>query len=276
METIGWKQIDNNGISYFALQNCSDLQGIRHAFSTRLGGVSPAPFHSLNFGLSTGDRAESVRANQRIFLDSLHATENRLYTLHQVHSTEIHWLSETPETLPLILREGDGLITDRPGNLVGIKTADCCPILLADPQKRVVAAVHAGWKGAIGAIAAKAVRLMHERRGCRPSDIVALIGPTIGACCFQVGTEVRDAFLTAHDFAPSCFREDFDPSGNRINGRWKLDMEVFHRLLLQNCGLQAPHIYALSRCTRCQEDLFYSYRRDGKQTGRMLSVIGLE
>lgn len=274
MNTAGWKRKNHNGVNYFVFENCGDLQGISHAFSTRIGGISPIPFRSLNLGLSTEDHPENILANRRLFLEALKAPEGRLCIQRQVHSADIRWVGEPGEFLSGE-REGDGLITDRPGLLLGVLTADCCPVLLADPEKRVVAAVHAGWKGAIGAIAAKAVQDMSLRRGCRPSAMVALIGPTIGRCCFQVGPEVREAFLAEHDFAPGCFREDFDPAGNRIDDRWKLDMELFHRILLQRSGLKEGHIHSLSCCTRCRQDLFYSYRRDGNRTGRMLSVIGL-
>jgi YfiH family protein len=156
-----------------------------------------------------------------------------------------------------VLAEGDALMGNSPGILLGVKTADCIPLLLVDERLRAVAAVHAGWRGTAQQIGAKAIRFLSARYGTQPQDLHAAIGPAIGKCCFEVGPEVASLF------------------GQPANGKVKLDLTEALRRQLLDSGIPAGRIYASGLCTMCGGSEFESYRRDGAAAGRMLSVVGV-
>ncbi|HWQ55355.1 MAG TPA: peptidoglycan editing factor PgeF [Bryobacteraceae bacterium] len=176
-----------------------------------------------------------------------------LATLKQIHSTTCI----AAEGRSGLLGEGDALLENAPGRVVAVKTADCIPVLLADVRNRAVAAVHAGWRGTVGRIAAGAVRAMAERYGTRPEDLRAMIGPGIGSCCYEVGPEVAGQF----GYAP--------------NGRVHLDLPEANRRQLVEAGLEPEHIWVAGLCTMCRAEEFYSFRREREHAGRMHSFIGL-
>ncbi len=172
-------------------------------------------------------------------------------TLRQIHSDKVLFAEHSG-----CLGEGDALITNRPGILLSIRTADCLPILMADPVKRAIAAVHAGWRGTVQRIVPKTVRTMEEQFGSRPEDLVVVVGPGIGSCCFEVGPEVAAQF--------------------GLSGRAKIDLvETIRRQLGRNDGATSQFV-ATGLCTACHADLFHSYRRDREAAGRMISVIGIK
>jgi polyphenol oxidase len=161
------------------------------------------------------------------------------------------------------LGEGDALVTDRPGVLIGIRTADCVPILIADPERHAVAAVHAGWRGTLDQIASKAVDRLTAEYGSRPQDLHAAIGPAIGPCCYEVGPEVSERFRI---FLPDL------PVGSKTH----LDLVDLNRRQLVIGGLHPGKIYsAVSHCTKCGPPELHSYRRDGPKAGRMIAAIGV-
>ncbi len=187
------------------------------------------------------------------------AGAGRLLLLRQVHGATV---VEAPwEGTP----EADASVAAAPGFLLGIKTADCLPVLLVDPERRLVAAAHAGWRGTVKGVARRAVEAL-AARGSRPEDLVAALGPGIGSCCYEVGEEVRAAF---------------GPGGSAFcrpgpNGRPHLDVRAANVRQLVEAGLRAEAILHLADCTRCRADLYPSYRRDGRAAGRMISFIGFE
>jgi YfiH family protein len=155
-----------------------------------------------------------------------------------------------------VLGEGDALFENTPGVVVGVKTADCVPVLLVDERNRAVAAVHAGWRGSAQEIASKAVGAMKDRFGTRPEDLHAAIGPAISSCCFEVGPEVAAQF------------------GKNVPGKTKLDLIAINRGQLLAAGLAEDRIYSADLCTFCMDE-FHSFRRDREKAGRMLSVVGI-
>jgi YfiH family protein len=180
------------------------------------------------------------------------APNGKLATLRQVHSN----ICVTAGGRTGVLCEGDALLESTPGNLVGVKTADCLPILLADGEHRAVAAVHAGWRGTVRGIAREAVRRMGEEFGTRPGALHAAIGPGIGKCCYEVGAEV------AAQFGES--------------GPARIDLVEANRRQLLEAGVPAGQIYAAGLCTMCGVAEFHSYRRDKEHAGRMWSVVGVK
>jgi YfiH family protein len=185
-------------------------------------------------------------------------TDTRIATLRQTHSNTVLLADREG-----CLGEGDALITNRPGLALAIRTADCLPILIADRSKRAVAAIHAGWRGTVLEIAPKTVRVMQEQFGSQPEDLLVVVGPGIGSCCFEVGPEVAAQF------------SKFFPERKDLSERTKIDLvETIRRQLGINGGREGQY-FASSLCTVCHASLFHSYRRDREAAGRMISVIGI-
>ncbi len=182
----------------------------------------------------------------------------RLASAKQIHSARCLYAPA-----PGRLAEADALVTDRPGLLLGVRTADCLPLLVADPEHRAVAAIHAGWRGLVAGILAEALRRMAERFGSRPEALLVAVGPAIGPCCYEVGPEVA-----------AQFRELF-PERKDLSGRTRLDLAEAARRQLCALGVGEERLAVAGICTRCRAEEFYSWRRDGPRTGRMLSVIGI-
>jgi YfiH family protein len=177
-------------------------------------------------------------------------------TLKQIHSDRV-LLAEAAGNQG----EGDALISNRPGLTLAIRTADCLPILIADPKNHAIAAVHAGWRGAVADIAAKAALALTRQFGSRPEELLVAIGPGIGACCFEVGAEVAVRFVS------------FFPERPDLNGRTKIDLAETIRRQLRRNGVTLGQIVTADLCTCCQADTFHSYRRDREAAGRMVSSI---
>ena len=254
-------------IEYLKSGELSTLDFLTHAFCTRRGGVSRAPYDGLNVGDIVGDREEDLLRNLDLVKDAFAIPDGRLILMRQVHGDRIHLIDEDgplPEGLP----EYDGLITDRPGVALGIRTADCVPLFCVDRTRRVIGAAHAGRRGTALGIAARMVATLTERFSSRPEDILAVIGPAIGPCCYQVDTPVFDAFSAmpgADLFLRPCPEK----------GRWMLDLALANRLQIREAGVPPENIFSAGLCTACRQDLFFSHRAAGGRTGRQVSLIML-
>ena len=222
------------------------------------------------------------------FLAGLGAGQTALITLKQVHSDIIHVIAAPPDA-PLT---GDGLVTRAPNLLLGIQTADCLPVLLADPEHRAVGAFHAGWRGTLARIVEKGVGVMRREFTSDPAQMRAAIGPGIHACCYAVGDEVLDQFRSQFAYADELFadRWESDPvrekypllfltaraPGHFEHGRrLYLDLVAANRRQLLDAGLRADNISASELCTSCRTDLLFSHRAEKGNTGRLLAVIGI-
>jgi hypothetical protein len=229
---------------FVALPALSRIPGLLHGFGRR--GPGPRP----------ETRDETV-ARARAALDG----SGRLLLLRQVHGAVVAsapWSEGAPP-------EADAAVAPEPGQLLGIQTADCLPVLLVDPVGQRVAAAHAGWRGTASGVAREAVRAL-VALGSRPRDLVAALGPGIGPCCYEVGDELRAAF--GPDGA-GCFSPG-------ANGKPRLDVRAANVKQLVAVGLSSEAIHHLAECTRCRPDLYHSYRRDGTGAGRMISFVGFE
>lgn len=268
--------------------------GLIHAFSTREGGVSRPPYHALNLSLSVGDKPEAVRENRRRFFEALGVELSSVVRVRQVHGDGVLVVDENvvkQEGFPrVLLDEGfeyDATVTNRPGLALAIGTADCLPILLFDPRKGAIGAVHAGWRSTVKRIAEKTVKAMVKTYGTNPQDLLAAIGPGIGGCCYEVDDPVIkplakalpswEAFVSSKRIGrPAAIRGWWNR--NRVaqgKGRFHLDLSGVNSRILEEAGLPQEHIFPLSLCTSCRRDLFYSYRAERSRTGRMLSLIML-
>lgn len=228
-----------------------------HAFPTRAGGVSLAPFASLNTASNVGDEPAAVAQNLERLSASFGATANQLVTVHQVHGTTVLEATAAGQGL---LGEADAVFTRQPGLLVGVKTADCLPILIEDPKTGHVAAVHAGWRGVIGEIVLRAI----ERLGADPAGLHVALGPAIQACCFEVDGELPSKFAAA--FGDGVVRPQPGKAKVHLDLGWAVCRS------LARAGVPASHVDVLPHCTRC-DARFFSYRRDDGRTGRQLSLI---
>jgi YfiH family protein len=264
----------------------SKLPWLIHAFSTRPGGVSPLEDEKvLNLGFTDWDTRENVQENRRRFQTAAGASDLPLIALKQIHSDVIHLFEGSPND-PC---SGDASITNRPGLLLAIQTADCVPILLVDPQKRAIAAIHAGWRGTLVRIAAKTIGKMQMHFATNPRDLLAAIGPSIGPCCYEVGTEVATQFLSQFPDAPDYFDEfrtgdepnpiqwlNMMPPGHQPPPKGVLlDLRKANRSQLLIAGLRPQNIHTIDLCTACRPDLLFSYRKQGPASGRLMSVIAL-
>jgi len=243
------------------------LPGIRHAFFTREGGVSGGIYSSLNGGVGSADERTHVLENRRLMTAALGLPPERLATPYQVHGTEAVTVTEVwaPGEGP----KADAVVTSVPGIALGVSHADCGPVLLADAESGVIAAAHAGWRGALAGVAESAIAAM-ERLGARREHIVATLGPTISQPNYEVGPEVREAFVAA---SPGDVQL-FVPSARE--GRFLFDLPGAIVARLKAAGVRAS---ALGLCTYADEQRFFSYRRCTHRSepdyGRMLSVIVL-
>jgi YfiH family protein len=253
-------------IRYYQFSTFTSLPGVEHGIFARHGGVSPAPFSSLNMAVSTGDARENVRLNRERAFRALGRDPASVADLWQVHSAAVV-VADAPRGTREHLGKADALVTNRPEVTLFLRFADCVPILLYDPQRKVVGLVHAGWKGTLLKAPAQAVGVMAGRYGCRPADIWAGIGPSIGPCHYEVGPEVT-----------ALVRQAF-PEGDElllpVNGGWHLDLWAANARTLREAGVEAGHIEIGKICTACRPDEFYSHRAEGGKTGRFGALIGL-
>ncbi len=246
----------------------ASIEGVRHGFFTRRGGVSEGLYESLNCGPGSDDLAENVTENRARAMARLGATPESLCTLYQIHGNRVI-VAEAPWPMGSGAR-ADAMITNRPGLTLGILTADCVPVLLAAPRAGVIGAVHAGWKGALGGVVAAAIDAMC-RLGAEPGEISAALGPAIAQSSYEIGPEVRDAFI-GDDADNARF---FKPSGR--DGHYLFDLSGQVAAQLEAAGIGA--VDRLDRDTCVEEDLFFSYRRATRRGepdyGRCLSAITL-
>jgi YfiH family protein len=238
------------------------IPGLRHGFSERGGGVSLPPFASLNLGPRSGDAPAHVRENRRRFLAALGLAGLPVLAPRQVHSAQVSVQTAAPPLPADGVLPGDAVVTNARGVAVMVLAADCVPLLLCDPGFGVIAAVHAGWRGTAGAIASRTVATMEERFGCQPERVLAVLGPAIGRCCYEVGAEVLAAVAHVTPGPIEAF------SVRRADGKAMLDLAAANVAQLRAAGLRPEHIAVVGLCTACHPSRLFSHRRDGRSTGR--------
>jgi polyphenol oxidase len=272
--------VSDDGVEWLSVPDWSRLGWLWHGFSTRRGGLSRAylPENSeglageLNLGFTADDDADRVRENRRRLVAAVTGSrETELVTVRQVHSdvsvVARSAASERPAT-------ADGIMTDREDLLLGILTADCIPVLVADPVRRVVAAFHAGWRGTVQRVVESGIAKMRAEFGSEPGELMAAIGPGIGACCYAVGDEVRREFESHFDYGAELFSGGDAGSAGRLE-TVRLDLTEANRRQLISAGLPEGAIVTVGGCTSCQPERFYSHRASGGRAGRLMAVIGI-
>jgi polyphenol oxidase len=247
----------------------SAFPGLVHAVSTRLGGVSSGPYTSLNLSTSTGDSREHVDANYRLLAEALDLPRERFTTTWQVHGT--HVVRATAGNVGGMIDKADGIITDMPGLPLTQRYADCTPLLVYDPRRHAAGLAHAGWRGTVDGMATALVQAMTASFGSDPRDLVAVIGPAIGPCCYEVGQEVVDAVERAFPVADALLSRP--ANGAAASAGPQLDLWAANRWQLERAGVGRVEVAGI--CTRCQRETFFSHRGDGPVTGRFGAVVML-
>jgi YfiH family protein len=236
------------------------LQGFIHGFSTREmeGGMSSGPFHNFNLGNFQQDEKTHIEHNRILFFRQLHINSSCVAYPRQIHSAHVR-LIVRPGTYP----DCDALITRQKKVYLSIQTADCFPLFLIEPKAGIVALVHAGWRGVLNHIVEHTVGMMTEHMDADPAKILAAIGPGLQTECFEVKSDV-------YRFVP----EDFHHPHPTNNKRY-IDLAGFINKKLIALGLQTGNIEVSDLCTKCRPDLFFSFRRDGIKSGRMMGILGI-
>ena len=263
---------ERGGVAWLEFPAFAALGGFLHAVSTRKGGVSGKPFDGLNFSHRVGDRSDRVTENRGLFCRAVGVKADHLVTVNQTHSDIVVCVAAGDEgkgARDNPVADGDALVTNIPGLPLFIQTADCMPVLLADPIKKVVGVAHAGWKGTFMGIAAKTVEKMVEHYGCRAEDIHAAFGPAIGPCCYEVEASMRDELKKSYAWAEEAFRNGF-------HGKWHLDMEEVNARQVMEKGVKPENLIRPGICTIENLDLFYSHRAEAGKTGRFATLVMLK
>jgi YfiH family protein len=293
-----WKLRRAGGLQILAAPALARISWLVHGFSTRPGGTSELAAGDaktervLNLGFTEWDSREHVLENRTKFFHAIGADKMRAVTLRQIHSDVAHRV-DSPAVQPAEALQGDALFTREPGFLLVVQTADCVPILLADTKRRAVAAIHAGWRGTLRRIAAKTLGRMQMEFGTRPEDVIAALGPGIGRCCYEVGSDVARDFHAQFPNAREWFDGLFDALASGENDpnwlpwltmkppghqppplRAHLDLIAANRAILIEAGVPSQRISSSGFCTACRKDLFFSYRRE-RTTGRLMAAIGI-
>jgi len=247
--------------------------GVRASFSTRRGGVSEAPFDSLNLGMNTGDSAEHVTQNRELFAAAVRIEPKKTFFVRQVHSSIVYLIdgetaAQGGDSHVMASAEADALVTNVKGATLATQAADCLLLVLYDPVKEVIANVHASWRGTVGHIAGRTVDIMADAFETNPAEVI--VGCT--AAISQEHYEVRDDFLRAAEPMLPGLENYLARRGGKIY----FDLEAANRAQLEACGVKKEHIEPSGHCTFAEEKFFYSYRRDGKRTGRMLLAATLQ
>lgn len=301
--SLKWRLRRAGALQILEAPQLARLDWVVHGFSTRPGGVSElnpperrrrrgASEKVLNLGFGDWDTRERVLENRRKFFGALGAGKMRVVALRQIHSDIVHHVNANHPSPDGGALQGDALITKDSSILLVVQTADCIPILLADAKRRAVAAIHAGWRGTVRRIAAKALGRMEMEFGTDPKDVLVALGPGIGQCCYEVGADVVKEFQAQFPSARDWFDGPFDalaanedpnplpwltmrpPGHPPPEPRIQLDLIAANRAILAEAGVPIERISSSGFCTACRTDLFFSYRRE-RTTGRMMAAIGM-
>ncbi len=257
------KMLNRHGINHLYQQ----LGDFRAIFLSRTGGVSEHPYDALNMSFTVGDAHADIVRNFTKVSDSFALPPETLIRLEQSHSNEVLIIRKNSRRR-VTTQKYDAVITDDTSLTLTLLTADCVPLLLVDTEKRVFAAVHAGWRGTAAGIARRTARLMRDKFGCNLKNIRVAIGPAIGVCCYEVSAEVLCKLTeSVGDDAEGMYLDE--------DGMIFADLRAFNRDQLVQFGVPDENIISDNHCSYCEEELFFSYRRQGN-TGRQMSLVGLK
>ena len=260
-----------NGVGYLTFFKLERFPFLKHAFSTKLGGVSQNEYSSMNLSFGRGDSDKNVIENYHRFCDAVGVSFDGLVASAQDHHTNIRVVTEQERGIGIYKKRDmgsvDGLLTNTPGITLVTYYADCTPVFFLDPQKKVVGLVHAGWRGTVGRIAEKMVEKMTKVYGSNSSDVIAVIGPAIGPCCYEVDEPVYREFKRLTDLDSNLF------AFARDGVKYTVNLWEANRQILLHAGVK--QIVVTDICTKCHSDLLFSHRATKGKRGGMTAMISL-
>jgi polyphenol oxidase len=242
----------------------AQYEGLLHGFLGRRGGQSTGAYAGLNLSFRVGDDPQIVKDNICDMKRAVGVHDARIITMKQVHGDQI---IQVKDKNIKEAGEADGMMTSEEAAYLGVLTADCVPILFVVPERKIAAIVHAGWRGTLAGIAAKMIRRLGENYGIAPEQVEAALGPSIGACCYEVGKDVTKPVVEKWDGIAQSSLQTRD-------GKQFLDLRNLNRAILERARVPSKQIFEIGPCTACATDDFFSYRKEQKETGRQISFIG--
>lgn len=269
---MNWNE--KSGVAYLTFPAFESFPFIRHAFSTRLGGVSEQEFSAMNLNFGRGDREENVRENFRLFCAAAGFDPETLVASAQDHHTVVRRVGASNRGTgiwkPKDLQSVDGLITNAPEVTLVTYYADCVPLFFVDPVRRAIGLAHAGWRGTVAKIGEVMVRRMAEEFGSQPGDLFAAVGPSIGPCCFEVDAPVADEFFRLEELCPWKFVTE------KGGGKFMIDLWEANRRILNRSGIAEDRISVAQLCTKCNPDWLFSHRATGGKRGGLAAMMCLQ
>ena len=252
-------------LDFYRFKDFEKYPSLFHAVTTKSDSLP----HHFSLALHTGEDKQGIIHNRQTLAKQLHLkTKTHFIVANQTHSANITVIDKKStkgwESLETAIEDSDALITNLPNTILTILTADCVPVLLYDPEQKVVAAIHAGWKGTEAQIVTKTVQKMQDIFGSNPSNIIAGIAPSIGRCCYEVGEDVAKHFF------------DIPKAYTPLHEKYMLDLPYINKEQLLKSGIKEAHICMSNICTACDYKHFFSYRKEAGCSGRFMSMIGLE
>jgi YfiH family protein len=262
-------------LPFFSYEIFQPFDSVSSVFSTRVGGVSEPPYHTLNLGMSVGDRQDNVIQNRTLFCEAIGVDIRAITVGHLIQGTHIEIVSPAERGRGGIdsnngLPGTDGMITCVPDVALLLLVADCAAISFFDPKRKVIGLGHGGWRGTVGGIARKVVQKMNEAFDCNPADILVGVSPSIGPCCYEVREDVVQAFQQAFPEQAHTFFVHLP------DGSIHLDVWTALKWQLLASGIQPDHMEFAGTCTACHTDVFYSHRAEKGKTGRFGGLITLK
>lgn len=263
-----------DGVPYLSFPILEEHPDFIHGFSTRLGGVSQAPWASMNLSFTRGDDPEKVRENYRRIAQSIGFAPEDMVLSQQTHTTHIHKVTEEDRgrgfTKPLGYTDVDGLITNVPGLILVTSYADCVPLYFVDPVKKVIGLSHSGWKGTAHRMGRVTVEAMTGEYGCDPADILAVIGPSICQDCYEVS---EDVFMQIEAIMPESAGDEM--YYRKENGKYQLNLWKVNEEILLEAGIRPEHLSVTDVCTCCNSDVFFSHRASHGKRGNLSAFLGI-
>lgn len=263
-----------HGVTYLTFPELEALGMVRHAFSTRLGGVSEGKYETMNFAFTQGDNPAHVMENYRRMAAVLAVDIHKMVLSWQTHTVNVRKVTQADAGKGIFrerdYRDVDGLITNVPGITLVTYYADCVPLYLVDPVHQAIGLSHSGWRGTVNHMGAVTIQAMTREYGTRPQDLIVAIGPSICLDCFEVGSEVVEAFHQAFD---ACYWEQL--SNAKENGKHQLDLWRANQIVFIEAGVPPEQIHLPDICTHCNPQLLFSHRRTGNERGNLAAFLSL-
>lgn len=267
-------------VPYFTFKNLEKLDFLRHGFSTRLGGVSNGVFSSMNLNFTRGDDRASVEQNFRLIGEALGINPEDMVYARQTHTTNVMEAGYEHRGMGVTKERSfddiDGFVTNKPGVALVTTYADCVPVFLADPVRKAIGLAHSGWRGTVKNITKETVRMMVSLYGCKPSDMVAFVGPSICRGCYEVGADVAKEFAAAYGemvFDGILYPAD---SNNPDGEKYRIDLHRANEANLLNAGLKQENISITDVCTCCNPGLFFSHRASKGRRGGLCGFLQIK